>query len=125
MEHFFDAGAVATDLPQHLADAVDIGARIVIDTGRYFLGMTGAVLVQEDDIGEGAADVYPDAKTWHVGTLRLLPSQPSPRGADRGRSMAPPQAPIPLQASPQGGKGYPWSLAPNSRLRSGNRQFGR
>ena len=68
MQDLFDVRPAEANILEHLADAVDDGSRIVVDAGGDFLGMNGAVVAQKDDVGERAADVHADAKTWHVET---------------------------------------------------------
>ena len=59
---FLDRGARQSGLGKQLGEAVDDGARIVVDARRHLLGMDRAVRAEDDDVGEGAADIDTDAE---------------------------------------------------------------
>ena len=71
VQHLLDVGAAESRFLKHGVNAIDDGPRIVVDAGGHFLGVQGAICPQKDNVGEGAANIHPNAKTWH-GNLPLV-----------------------------------------------------
>ena len=59
---FIDRAAGQSGLGKQFGQAVDDGARVVVDARRHLLGVDRAVRAENNDVGEGAADVDTDAE---------------------------------------------------------------
>src|SRR5437763_16132541 len=66
MEHLDHVTPAETCLVEHLAEAVDDGAGVVVHAGGHLLDVQAPIDVEEDDVGEGAADVHRDAEAAHA-----------------------------------------------------------
>ena len=66
VQHLDHVATAEPGLVEHLAQPVDDGARVVVDAGRHLLDVQASVGVEEDDVGEGAADVDRDAEAAHA-----------------------------------------------------------
>ena len=61
-----DLGAVDGVLGDEGGDPLHDGAGVVVDAGGDLAGGDGAIRAEEHDIGEGAADIDPDAPAAHA-----------------------------------------------------------
>ena len=66
MQHLDHIATAEACLVEHLAEPVDDGAGVVLHAGRHLLDVQASVGVEEDDVGEGAADIDRDAEAAHA-----------------------------------------------------------
>ena len=66
MPNFVNVLGANAGVGEDLGNALDDGARVVVDTGGDFLGVKPTLGVQENDVGESAADIDADAKHAHI-----------------------------------------------------------
>ena len=66
MQHLDHVATAETCLVEDLAEPVDDGAGVVLHAGRHLLDVQASVGVEEDDVGEGAADIDRDAEAAHA-----------------------------------------------------------
>src|SRR5439155_15874 len=66
VKHLDHVATAETCLVEDLAEPVDDGAGVVLHAGRHLLDVQASVGVEEDDVGEGAADIDRDAEAAHA-----------------------------------------------------------
>ena len=72
VQHLGEIASAEAGLAEQLAQAVDNGARVVVDARRDLLRVNAAAGVEQHDVGEGAADVDADAEARGHGHSPIL-----------------------------------------------------
>src|ERR1043165_1433146 len=68
MADLLDRSAVEAGLPQRGHESVDDRLRIILGARRHLLGADLAVVAQQHDVREGAADIHPNPVVFHEAT---------------------------------------------------------
>src|SRR5206468_13098464 len=102
VKHLDHVATAETCLVEDLAEPVDDGAGVVLHAGRHLLDVQASVGVEEDDVGEGAADIDRDAEPAHASrsisrTAANVSTRPSSSASPIGVERHP--SPVTITAS--------------------------